>query len=129
MRFLVIWVLYVGIADAATICRQISTGAILETYSHDDPSLCQQNLVVDNPQYGFAASDIEAISLSESERQIKMATWDQNPDNPLRPPLPEPEQPVDIPIEDFGAGVAGAFAVLGGRGLVVKVMKKRVPPV
>lgn len=43
------------------------------------------------------------------------------------PDPPSEDQPIEIPIEDFGAGVAGALAVLGGRGLVVMARKRRQP--
>lgn len=34
------------------------------------------------------------------------------------------EPPVDIPIESFGAGVAGALAAFGGKNLVIRLKKK-----
>ena len=34
-------------------------------------------------------------------------------------------EPVEIPLEDFGAGAAGALAILGGRELVIRVRKKK----
>ena len=34
----------------------------------------------------------------------------------------------EIPIESFGAGAAGALAAFAGRGLVLRVRKKKGPP-
>ena len=37
------------------------------------------------------------------------------------------EAPVEIPLGSFGAGAAGALAVLSGQGLVVLARKKKTP--
>lgn len=38
------------------------------------------------------------------------------------------EEEQEIPLGEFGAGAAGALAVLAGRGFVVRVRKKKAPP-
>ena len=40
------------------------------------------------------------------------------------PQKPDDTAPLDIPIEAFGAGLAGALAAFGGRNLVLNVQKK-----
>ena len=86
-----------------------------------------QNILTSAGFAGSAREDFALATLADKPRGHRIVI---DPDGTARTePRPEEEQPIDIPIEDFGAGVAGAFAVLGGRGLVVKVMKKRVPPV
>lgn len=118
------WVVFLllllpSVSHAATVCRRAADGFILETYGTARPGICHQDLVIQNPQYGFSASDIEELVVEESERQQLLAN------HRAAHPSEEPEPPIDIPIESFGAGVAGALAAFAGRGLVVRVKKKQ----
>ena len=42
-------------------------------------------------------------------------------------PVPPPEEPIEIPLESFGAGAAGALAAFGGQRLILLARKKKTP--
>ena len=71
-------------AGAATVCVEKATGRVLQSQNADDPGLCVQDLVVNNPQYGFVAADIEERIVDDAGHQALYQAWADNPTNPHR---------------------------------------------
>ena len=71
--------LWMPVADAATVCRVISTEQVAETYSATQPDgVCVRNLT----SAGIPVADIEQLTVDEAERTTRLASWQDHPNNP-----------------------------------------------
>lgn len=82
MSVLLLWLLLTTGVEAATVCRVKATGQVVETYHPTSLGICQHNLVEKNPHYGFTATDIEELTVSDEERRTMLKAWDTDPANP-----------------------------------------------
>lgn len=71
-----------SLANAATVCREQATGRIIQTQGEDAPGSCHQDLVVNNPHYGYAVGDIEELVVSAAEQNALVKAWEVHPANP-----------------------------------------------
>jgi len=79
MRILLVLCLWMPIAEAATVCRVISTEQVAETYSATQPDgHCARNLM----SAGIPAADIEQLTVTEPERAAQVAAWSDHANNP-----------------------------------------------
>ena len=80
-----------------------------------------QNIV--NSDFGGSVDDYGTVvlaNLPNGHRPVVQADGTVSTE-----PYPEPEKPIEIPIESFGGGAAGALAAFAGRGLVLRVRKRK----
>ena len=68
--------------DAATVCRETVTGKIIQSQLENAIGSCQTDLVVKNPQYGYAVADIEELIVSQADWKPLLDAWERNPTNP-----------------------------------------------
>ena len=112
-------------ADSA-IYRNSDKLVVGAAYGTQDPAVELNNILLS--ELGGVASDYtiveangpifnKALSINPGGQLVAKAYSAANNNRP--------EETQDIPIEDFGAGVAGALAVLAGQGFVIKAQKKR----
>ena len=133
----VVWML-VGSVEAAEVVKVIYRRSDGVVGAYCTPSNTQANCVADNLR-AMPGSALGGTEADYAVLEVDQETWAQKEGGRKEarihpqthavsfadfPGQESKEEPVDIPIEDFGAGAAGALAVLAGRGLVLRMRKK-----
>lgn len=75
---------------------------------------------------GSAREDFALATLADKPRGHRIVI---DPDGTAKTEPVEQQEEREIPLGDFGAGLAGAAAALAGQGFIVRVRKKKEPPV
>lgn len=70
-------------ADLWVVCREKATGKPFQTQRGGRPGSCLADVLA-NPQYGWSASDVEELLITDAEHQTLLAAWQQAPANPDR---------------------------------------------
>ena len=103
--------------EAARVCVEKATGKLLEYQSAATPGTLLRNAMA-------AGLDVSTVE----ERDVTPQEWamlkEEQLDKPAREQA-EKDKPIEVPLDSFGAGAAGALVALGGKNLVLLARKKK----